>query len=73
VELFPSESRLVDTCNVTHLWCVADPAFCFPFGYEEREVSDARLDQRPFDRPPEMQQTGDQDAKPTGVPPPGHL
>jgi hypothetical protein len=50
VELFPCESRLVDTCNVTHLWCVADPAFSFPFGYEEREVSDARIDQRPFDR-----------------------
>jgi hypothetical protein len=49
VELYPSESRLVDTCNVTHLWCVTDPAYCFPFGYEEREVSDERADQRPFD------------------------
>jgi hypothetical protein len=50
VELFPSESRLVDTCNVTHLWAVTAPAYCFPFGYDEREVSDDRLDQRPFDR-----------------------
>ena len=48
VELFPAETRLVDTCNVTHLWCVTDPAFCFPFGYEERDISDERFDQRPF-------------------------
>jgi hypothetical protein len=36
VELFPAESRLVGTCNVTHLWCATDPAYCFPFGYEDR-------------------------------------
>jgi hypothetical protein len=51
VELFPAESRLVDTCNVTHLWCIADPAFVFPFGYEEREVrDDGHPGQRPFKR-----------------------
>ena len=48
VELFPADSRMVDTCNVTHLWCIDDPEFCFPFGYVDREVEDKRPDQRPF-------------------------
>lgn len=40
VEMYPAESRLVDTSNEYHLWCFDDPTFRFPFGYEEREVMD---------------------------------
>jgi hypothetical protein len=34
VELFPAESRLVDTSNQYHLWVHVDPGFRFPFGVE---------------------------------------
>jgi len=56
VELYPAESRLVDTSNQYHLWCFLD--FKFPFGYRNREVSDALnvgnlgYKQRPFENPP---------------------
>ena len=33
VELYPAESRLVDTANQYHLWVVADPEWRFPFGF----------------------------------------
>jgi hypothetical protein len=32
IELYPAESRLVDTSNKYHLVGVADPTFRFPFG-----------------------------------------
>jgi hypothetical protein len=38
VELFPAESRLVDTANQYHLWVHADPHYRFPFGFVERFV-----------------------------------
>lgn len=38
VELFPAESRLVDTANQYHLWVYADPKFRFPFGFAHRFV-----------------------------------
>jgi len=38
VELFPAESRLVDTSNQYHLWVVPDAQFRFSFGYENRLV-----------------------------------
>jgi hypothetical protein len=42
VELFPAESRLVDTADQYHLWVAADPAYRFPFGFDEgRSVSGA--------------------------------
>jgi hypothetical protein len=50
VELYPSESRLVDTANQFHLWCF--PAWRFPFGFGERLVSEKTeggVTQRPFD------------------------
>jgi hypothetical protein len=50
VELFPAESRLVDTSNQYHLWVFE--TFKFPFGYKDRLVSDSGVDigsvQRPF-------------------------
>ncbi|EDY19938.1 hypothetical protein CfE428DRAFT_2527 [Chthoniobacter flavus Ellin428] len=38
VELFPAESRLVDTANQYHLWVNPDANFRFPFGYKKRVV-----------------------------------
>lgn len=40
VELFPAESRLVDTANQYHLWVNPDVHFRFPFGYRKRVVLD---------------------------------
>jgi hypothetical protein len=38
-ELFPAESRLVDTSNQYHLWAAADPSVRFPVGFETRLTS----------------------------------
>jgi hypothetical protein len=38
VELYPAESRLVDTSNQYHLWVLANPELRWPFGYQDREV-----------------------------------
>lgn len=40
VELYPAESRLVDSANQYHLWVFADPNFRLPFGFTERLVMD---------------------------------
>jgi len=40
VELFPAESRLVDTANEYHLWVIPDAKFRFPFGYNVRLTLD---------------------------------
>jgi len=40
VELFPAESRLVDTANQYHLWANPDTSYRFPFGYDRRIVLD---------------------------------
>lgn len=40
VELYPAESRLVDTANQYWLWCYNDPTYRFPFGFSDgRRVS----------------------------------
>lgn len=39
IELYPAESRLVDTSNKYHLYAVKDPTFRFPVGFTERQVS----------------------------------
>lgn len=38
MQIFPAESRLVDTSNQTHLWCFKNPGIRIPFGYQERLV-----------------------------------
>lgn len=38
IELFPAESRLVDTANQRWLWCFADPTVRVPLGFTERAV-----------------------------------
>jgi hypothetical protein len=40
LELFPAESRLVDTSNEYHLWVIPQPTFRFPLGYTMRLVLD---------------------------------
>jgi len=39
VELFPAESRLVDTANQTHLWCYAEPDDKIPLGWDGGRMS----------------------------------
>ena len=34
VEVFPAESRLLDTANEYHLWAHPQPGFRFPFGFD---------------------------------------
>ena len=57
MEIYPAESRLVDSCNQYHLW-VLPKGLRVPFGYEERDVSDqpfGKNKQRPFeDRPADL-------------------
>jgi hypothetical protein len=43
VEIFPAESRLVDSSNQYHLWVFVD-GFQFPYGYAERMVTPAFTD-----------------------------
>ncbi|HSI14928.1 MAG TPA: hypothetical protein VK961_22945 [Chthoniobacter sp.] len=38
VQLFPADSRLVDTAPQYHLWVIEDPNFRFSFGYDKRVV-----------------------------------
>lgn len=33
MELYPAESRVVDTANQIHLWVLADPTIKFPVGF----------------------------------------
>lgn len=53
VELFPAESRLVDTSNVYHLWVHADPHFRFPLGLAHRLVTQQPIG---FEQQRELQQ-----------------
>lgn len=39
IELYPAQSRLVDTSNQYHLWCSCDPAFRFPVGFSDNLVA----------------------------------
>lgn len=48
MEIYPAESRLVDTSNQFHLWVIDQR---IPFGFEERMVSDENTEhtrQRPW-------------------------
>jgi hypothetical protein len=68
VELFPAESRLVDTANQYHLWVNPCASFRFPFGYQRRVVLDSPVVYRgkggqELPMPQGMQLTGDSMAK----------
>ena len=43
MELYPAESRLVDTANSFHLFGTTNPKFRFPVGFQERLVTDEPL------------------------------
>lgn len=43
VQLFPGESRLVDTANQYHLWVHADPSYRFPVAFNERSMLEQLL------------------------------
>lgn len=60
MELYPAESRLVDSSNQYHLWVLAEEGACFPLGFGERLVSEGdvstglgRSRQRPFEKRPD--------------------
>lgn len=51
MELYPSESRLVDMANQYHLWVFKDSAVRVPFGFGVRMVTESpggEAKQRPF-------------------------
>ena len=39
VEIYPAESRLVDTSNQYHIWCIKDPKYTFPFGWDAGRIT----------------------------------
>jgi len=43
-ELFPAESRLVDTANQFHLWCWPETEHRFPFGWDDRVVTEGAIE-----------------------------
>jgi hypothetical protein len=53
MEIFPAESRLVDSANQYHLWVFKDKTFRLPFGFNTRYVEDkhqiGHSQQRKFD------------------------
>lgn len=38
MELYPAESRIVDTANQYHIWVIDDPTFRYPWGFNKRVV-----------------------------------
>lgn len=40
IQMFPAESRLVDTANQYWMFCFADPKVRLPFGFDVRRVSE---------------------------------
>lgn len=53
IELYPAESRLMDTSNQYHLYVIDDPTYRFPFGVHERLVQEhpgGRAKQRAFQK-----------------------
>jgi hypothetical protein len=43
IEIYPAESRMVDTSNQYHLWVFLDPEFRLPMGFQERLVSNVSV------------------------------
>lgn len=65
LEIYPAESRLVDTANQYHLWVFASPDVRLPVGFNDRFVSNTsefNSQQRPFPKnatPPDCQSLAD--------------
>jgi hypothetical protein len=47
VELYPAESRLADTANQYHLWCV-EPGVHFPFGFNDGRLTNDTPESRKY-------------------------
>lgn len=43
IEIYPAESRKVDTSNKFHIWCITDPTYRFPFGFETRDIQEQEV------------------------------
>ena len=70
LEIYPAESRLVDTANQYHLWVLPE-GVRLPFGYLEREVSDipfGKNKNRAFADPPEDLNARIRELDETGMP-----
>lgn len=55
LELYPAESRLLDSANQYHIYVCQSAEVIFPFGYTTRQVTEETIGnsvQRPFDKPP---------------------
>jgi hypothetical protein len=51
IEIFPAESRLVDTANQYWLWCFTDPEIRVPVGFTVRAVADTTIMEGTKQRP----------------------
>jgi hypothetical protein len=64
IQIFPAESRLVDSSNQFHLYVFTDPDVRIPFGYSERSVTESNAFhavQEPFEdhvRPADLMPDG---------------
>ena len=58
VELYPAESRLVDTSNKYHLYVSTDPTWRFPVGFQNRDVQFGDHSEGGLRQRPPMQQAG---------------
>jgi hypothetical protein len=61
LQLFPAESRLVDTSNQYHLYCFLSAAVRVPFGFQDRLVMarpGGKAEQRPFEAPTGLTEEG---------------
>jgi hypothetical protein len=47
IEIYPAESRLVDTSNKYQLWVICDRNFRWPFGWTSRDVRDENKESPP--------------------------
>jgi hypothetical protein len=60
VELYPAESRKVDSANQYHLWVLKNPALRIPLGFAEGLVMEepgGQAQQRPFEKQPKGEES----------------
>jgi hypothetical protein len=51
IELYPAESRRIDTANQYHLWCATDPAYRFSVGWNQGRLVTDKAVAGSFNRP----------------------
>ena len=70
VQLYPKESRLVDSSNQFHLWVIEDSAATLPFGFQQRLISEYPIEngkQRPWPENMKPHDLEEQEAKLKGM------